>query len=194
MKYVNNAAVTCSVESNRRLLITMTISDNYADVLEQVKTIVTEFPEVEWLEVSQEYKITNLFSQTVLQGGNFTSSSPFWKNGTNSIFFSFILFFLRFSLYSSKSLFLISNFFNLDNYGYMPYYEAGLHGEEQIVGVGDTGLDYRSCYFFDESNPVLFDNYLSVTNHRKIVGYITGSDNGDLVNGHGTHVVSYNNK
>ena len=31
--------------------------------------------------------------------------------------------------------------------GPTPLWDAGLHGEGQIVAVLDTGLDYTSCYF-----------------------------------------------
>lgn len=32
-------------------------------------------------------------------------------------------------------------------------WDAGVTGESEIVGVGDTGLDVRSCFFFGESRP-----------------------------------------
>lgn len=33
---------------------------------------------------------------------------------------------------------------------YTPFYDAGIDGTGQTVGVGDTGLDEYSCYFFDD--------------------------------------------
>lgn len=60
-------------------------------------------------------------------------------------------------------------------------------GENQIVGVADTGVDMQSCYFIDPSTPVPY-NKVS-TSHRKIVTYIAGQDLvDDSTNGHGTHV------
>jgi len=33
--------------------------------------------------------------------------------------------------------------------GLHPIWEAGLRGEGQIVGIGDSGVDMDSCYFYD---------------------------------------------
>ncbi len=60
--------------------------------------------------------------------------------------------------------------------------DQGLDGTGQIVGVGDTGLDYDSCYFRDTSGaPIGFT-------HRKVVGYASYADDYDGNMGHGTHV------
>ena len=63
-------------------------------------------------------------------------------------------------------------------------WDKGLHGEGQIVGVGDSGLDYDMPWFRDPSDVDIGDN------HRKIQGYdITYGDDYDADNpGHGTHV------
>ncbi|HAK60875.1 MAG TPA: hypothetical protein DCO77_10905 [Nitrospiraceae bacterium] len=61
-------------------------------------------------------------------------------------------------------------------------WDAGLHGEGQIIGIADTGLDYDMPWFYDPSNPIGRD-------HRKVVGYDpTYGDDYDDNNGHGTHV------
>ncbi len=33
--------------------------------------------------------------------------------------------------------------------GLHPIWEAGIRGEGQIVGIGDSGVDVDSCYFYD---------------------------------------------
>ncbi|MEC7725853.1 MAG: hypothetical protein VYD05_10090, partial [Planctomycetota bacterium] len=60
--------------------------------------------------------------------------------------------------------------------GQTPIWNQGLHGEGQIIGHMDGGLNASSCYFSDPSNPI-------GPNHRKIV-YRSGSTNG---NTHGMH-------
>ncbi len=66
--------------------------------------------------------------------------------------------------------------------GSTPMWDAGLNGEGQIVGVGDTGLDYDACYFRDPSGAPV-----GLT-HRKVVGYQPWADDWDGDMGHGTHV------
>ncbi len=76
---------------------------------------------------------------------------------------------------------------------------AGLNGENQIVGMGDTGIDWLHCTFTDSahsgpgSGPYLTETaatggytYWVSTTHRKIVYYRQVDDNVDA-NGHGTH-------
>ena len=76
---------------------------------------------------------------------------------------------------------------------------AGLKGQNQIVGMGDTGIDWLHCTFVDSSTPGPgsgpyirepantggFQSWSSPT-HRKIVYYRQVADNVDD-NGHGTH-------
>ncbi len=38
--------------------------------------------------------------------------------------------------------------------GFAPYFDAGLTGQGQVVGIADTGLDVTSCYFADQSGSV----------------------------------------
>ena len=76
-------------------------------------------------------------------------------------------------------------------------WDHGLHGEDQVVGIGDSGLDVGSCFFNDPAN-----TYGTITkglavekpNHRKVTQYVPFADGGPG-NGnpgenldHGTHV------
>lgn len=79
---------------------------------------------------------------------------------------------------------------------YITHCDAGLDGTGQIVGMGDTGIDWYHCTFTDSSvagpgsGPYATDamQYLYWANpaHRKIVYYRQVADNIDE-NGHGTH-------
>ncbi|KAG2392168.1 hypothetical protein C9374_012420 [Naegleria lovaniensis] len=79
----------------------------------------------------------------------------------------------------------------------VPFYEMGILGNGQIVGVSDTGIDWDNCLFRDALNPTVRTNTLNF-DHRKIVKYDTvsvysgwttyTSDGHDGVDGHGTHV------
>ena len=62
-------------------------------------------------------------------------------------------------------------------------WDKGLHGEGQIVGIGDSGLDYDMPWFRDPAGTAIGPL------HRKIVGYdTTYGDDYDSNTGHGTHV------
>ncbi len=63
---------------------------------------------------------------------------------------------------------------NLD--GVTPLYDAGLHGEGQIIGILDSRIDHDHCAFFDGA-PIGPD-------HRKILAYNTSFGSYS----HGTHV------
>lgn len=65
-------------------------------------------------------------------------------------------------------------------------WSKGLTGEGEVVGIGDTGIDYNNCFFYDPKRSVPF-NRIDMS-HRKIVGYYTHADNKDYRDGHGTHV------
>jgi len=75
-----------------------------------------------------------------------------------------------------------------------PYTNAGLRGDDQVVGIADTGIDRSSCYFNDSMGNVPLSELRSpVTNlnARKIVQYtheIGAGDGSDEFQGHGTHV------
>jgi hypothetical protein len=62
----------------------------------------------------------------------------------------------------------------------------------QIVGVGDTGIDWDNCYFADPNVAVPFNTVNK--NHRKIVMYKVYGDQTDHVGGHGTHVVQFSHE
>lgn len=61
-------------------------------------------------------------------------------------------------------------------------WDRGIRGQGQLVGVGDTGLDYDMPWFHDPA-----DNPIGPA-HRKVVGYAPLTDDYDGNFGHGTHV------
>ena len=64
-----------------------------------------------------------------------------------------------------------------------PVWDRGLHGENQIVTVMDSGLDYNSCWFRDPGKT-------PGPTHRKVIDYALfgGSLYDGCDPGHGTHV------
>lgn len=76
----------------------------------------------------------------------------------------------------------------------LPLYAHGIYGQNQIVGVDDTGMDYDNIYFRDPlgTKPV-YDKDKdrvceSTGSHRKIVAYNVHADTFDLSSsGHGSH-------
>jgi hypothetical protein len=71
-----------------------------------------------------------------------------------------------------------------------PIYDQGLTGAGQIVGVGDSGLDVRSCFFREASSTFPVDNQNNLyPNAEKVVQYVAFADNMEgEASGHGTHV------
>ena len=75
-----------------------------------------------------------------------------------------------------------------------PYTNAGLKGDGQVVGIGDTGLDVTSCYFSDSQGSVstsAIDSPYFNFMYRKVIQYAynpNGGDTSDIDAGHGTHV------
>ncbi|KEG13817.1 subtilisin-like serine peptidase [Trypanosoma grayi] len=74
-----------------------------------------------------------------------------------------------------------------------PFWDMGIDGTGEIIGMADSGIDYDSCFFNDPKEEVAI--YPKVNhNHRKIVSYapcdlIPGDYYiGDKAGGHGTHV------
>lgn len=61
-------------------------------------------------------------------------------------------------------------------------WDQGLRGQGQIVGIGDTGLDYDMPWFHDPGDIPIGPA------HRKVVGYAPLTDDYDGNFGHGTHV------
>jgi len=79
-----------------------------------------------------------------------------------------------------------------------PVFAAGIHGEGQVVGIIDTGLDYDMCYFRDPAGPPptnVAGATASDPTRRKVVAYDFLYAGDDPANnraydnhGHGTHV------
>lgn len=72
-----------------------------------------------------------------------------------------------------------------------PLYDRdGLHGEDIVIGCADSGLDYLSCFFYDDAVPVSFVNgRFESTTHRKVRQYVAFADAAEGEDeGHGTHV------
>jgi hypothetical protein len=70
-------------------------------------------------------------------------------------------------------------------------WDNGLHGEGEIVGFADSGLDHESCFFRDADAPLtIVDNELNNDGEqRKVVQYVAFADNTEgEIGGHGTHV------
>lgn len=55
-----------------------------------------------------------------------------------------------------------------DTWDLASIWNKGLHGEGEIVGCADTGLDYDHCHFWDRNQPAPTSTIN--LNHRKIVG------------------------
>ena len=67
----------------------------------------------------------------------------------------------------------------------------GLHGEGEMVGVADSGLDHESCFFRDDTVPITpaLNRVNNSPNHRKVKQYAAFADATEGEdNGHGTHV------
>ena len=87
---------------------------------------------------------------------------------------------------------------------HLPIWDLGVTGIGEVIAVGDTGLDYESCFFSDPNEAISFFPNTSNT-HRKIVSYSQSDcecvengatseglsapfgDSTDQINGHGTH-------
>jgi len=73
--------------------------------------------------------------------------------------------------------------------GTTPIWDMGLHGEGEIIGVGDSGLDTGHC-FFEEATGGEAAGQVYGPNHRKVVAYRAYADGGATgTRDHGTHVV-----
>ncbi|KAG2387663.1 hypothetical protein C9374_001257 [Naegleria lovaniensis] len=73
-----------------------------------------------------------------------------------------------------------------------PIWGMGLTGSGQVIGVGDTGVDYYHCFFYDDKSKPPFQRNLRDSvqnvNHRKFASFWTYMDALDSPMGHGTHV------
>ncbi|EAY18650.1 Clan SB, family S8, subtilisin-like serine peptidase [Trichomonas vaginalis G3] len=67
-------------------------------------------------------------------------------------------------------------------------HELGIMGQDQVITIGDTGVDYLHPFFVDPNFDV--STLVNKTNkyHRKIIRIEAFSDYSDYANGHGTHV------
>ena len=63
-------------------------------------------------------------------------------------------------------------------------WRAGIRGENVLVGVGDSGLDVRSCWLADPENDDPGPRHRKIRRYNAVWGDEVDS------NGHGTHVVS----
>jgi len=69
----------------------------------------------------------------------------------------------------------------------LPFFDVGIMGQGQTAQVSDTGLDVKSCYFFDKNGSITPDHSKVVDNtRRKVVQYYAKMDGIDS-HGHGTH-------
>jgi len=72
--------------------------------------------------------------------------------------------------------------------GQAPIWDMGIHGEGEIIGVGDSGLDTGHCFFEQAPGQTANDQTYS-PNARKVVAYRPYADGGATGQAdHGTHV------
>merc|ERR1711939_615104 len=75
--------------------------------------------------------------------------------------------------------------------GPMNYNQWGVTGKGVVVGVADTGLDERSCFFDNHDGSLVarssYGSYVTDHSKRKVVQYVAYADGSDT-DGHGTHV------
>lgn len=69
-----------------------------------------------------------------------------------------------------------------------PFYDAGITGKGQVIGVSDSGLDTDNCYVWDSSGDIRKNGSVD-TSRRKVIQYDDFVDAKDDPSGHGTHVV-----
>jgi subtilisin family serine protease len=73
------------------------------------------------------------------------------------------------------------------NSSFTPLHDRGLLGQGVVVGIADTGIDHKLCYFHDPQRGVPFNRVDK--SHRKIIAYKyrLGVGNTKDEEGHGTH-------
>jgi len=70
-----------------------------------------------------------------------------------------------------------------------PIWDMGIHGEGEVIGVGDSGLDVGHCFFEDAPGGTAANQNYGV-DHRKVVAYRAYADGvATGLRDHGTHVV-----
>lgn len=70
-----------------------------------------------------------------------------------------------------------------------PIQSTSFNGTSEIVGIIDTGIDMKNCYFYDPDHSVPYN--VVNNDHRKVVTYIVDTNYGDYFENspaHGTHV------
>lgn len=68
-----------------------------------------------------------------------------------------------------------------------PFYDIGIHGENQIISITDSGVDVLHNFFYDPKYNKIQVNR-TYSDHRKIYAYYSVADSTDVEQGHGTHV------
>ena len=64
-----------------------------------------------------------------------------------------------------------------------------VNGKNIVIGVGDTGLDVQSTFFYDAEHSVRYNTKKLDPNHRKVAIYVPLMGDSEVVTaGHGTHV------
>ena len=64
-----------------------------------------------------------------------------------------------------------------------------VNGKNIVIGVGDTGLDVQSTFFYDAQHSVRYNTKKLDPNHRKVALYVPFANKQESVTaGHGTHV------
>eukprot|EP00291_Cryptomonas_curvata_P029287 CAMPEP_0172208182 /NCGR_PEP_ID=MMETSP1050-20130122/34314_1 /TAXON_ID=233186 /ORGANISM="Cryptomonas curvata, Strain CCAP979/52" /LENGTH=336 /DNA_ID=CAMNT_0012887713 /DNA_START=587 /DNA_END=1594 /DNA_ORIENTATION=- len=73
------------------------------------------------------------------------------------------------------------------NSSFTPLHDRGIRGAGVVVGIADTGIDHKLCYFHDPQRAVPFNRVDQ--SHRKIIAYKyrAGVGNTRDEEGHGTH-------
>ena len=64
-----------------------------------------------------------------------------------------------------------------------------MNGNQVIIGIGDTGIDEKSTFFYDKDHSIQYDKSSLDLTHRKVVYYYNLGDFTDTKDrSHGTHV------
>jgi len=69
-----------------------------------------------------------------------------------------------------------------------PFYDKGITGKGEVIGVSDSGLDTDNCYVWDATGDIRKNGVVDES-RRKIIQYDDYIDDQDDPSGHGTHVV-----
>lgn len=60
----------------------------------------------------------------------------------------------------------------------------GMNGKQVIIGIGDTGIDEKSTFFFDRDHSIQYDKASLDLTHRKVVYYQNLGDHTDTKDRH----------